>query len=55
MVRENPSRVHYAEKLQEMIDRYNAGSQEHRGVLRGAEEARSVAVTKRSSAQSERS
>jgi type I restriction enzyme R subunit len=26
MVRENPSRVHYAEKLQEMIDRYNQGS-----------------------------
>jgi type I restriction enzyme R subunit len=26
MVRENPSRVHYAEKLQEMIDQYNAGS-----------------------------
>jgi len=26
MVRQNPSRLHYAEKLQEMIDRYNAGS-----------------------------
>lgn len=26
MIRLNPTRVHYAEKLQEMIDRYNAGS-----------------------------
>jgi len=26
MVRENPSRLHYAEKLREMIDRYNEGS-----------------------------
>ncbi len=26
MVRENPSRLHYAEKLQELIDRYNEGS-----------------------------
>lgn len=26
MVRENPSRLHYGEKLQELIDRYNQGS-----------------------------
>src|SRR5690606_41203221 len=26
MIRTNPTRIDYAEKLQEMIDRYNAGS-----------------------------
>jgi len=26
MIRENPSRIHYADKLQELIDRYNQGS-----------------------------